>query len=251
MEKFQRLVDLTKRLRRECPWDREQTHETLGKHLVEETYEVLDAISSGVPGRLRDELGDVLLQVLFHANIAEERGEFGLSDVAESLSGKLIARHPHIFGTGTAGSAAEVKQNWERLKMREGRESVLDGVPPHLPALQYATRVQEKAASVGFDWDETGEVWKKVEEELSELRTAASSGDSSAVRDELGDLLFALVNYSRFIGVDAEDALRGTIGRFRRRFAFVESGLKEAGKTPAESSLEEMERLWQESKKNP
>lgn len=249
MEDFTRLIALTKRLRRECPWDREQTHVSLGKHLVEESYEVLDAVENGDMPELKNELGDLLLQVLFHANIAEEEGAFTLADVSQTLSEKLIARHPHIFGTGKADTPSEVKQNWERLKKKEGRKSVLDGLPSHLPALLHASRIQEKAASVGFDWEKAEDVWEKVEEERGELRDAVAEGDSEAIRHEFGDLLFALVNYGRFIGVEPEDSLRATIRRFRARFSFVESELERRGILPEEAGLAEMEQLWQESKK--
>lgn len=248
MENFIRLIELTKRLRRECPWDREQTHESLGKHLIEESYEVLEAIEEGDPSLLKDELGDLLLQVLFHANIAEERGTFTFMDVSDSLAGKLITRHPHVFGDTEAPTSEHVKQNWEKLKRKEGRSSVLDGLPAQLPALLHASRIQEKAASVGFDWEDRGDVWKKVLEESEELRTAVAGGREDAIRDEFGDVLFALVNYARFIGVDPEASLRATINRFKSRFSYVESELRSNGKSPEEATAAEMNQLWEKSK---
>ncbi len=248
MEKLGPLVDLTKRLRKECPWDREQTHESLKPHLIEESYEVLEALESGDPGRMREELGDLLLQVLFHANIAEESGTFTLDDVASALMTKLVDRHPHIFGDTTVSGPGEVKENWEKLKMREGRRSLLDGLPRHLPGLLHALRIQEKAAAGGFDWKRAGDVFGKVEEEMRELSGAVEAGDTENIREEFGDLLFSLVNYARFLKIDPEDALRRTIGKFRDRFTYVEGELRKRGKTPAESTLTEMDILWNEAK---
>jgi len=248
MKKLGPLVELTKRLRRECPWDREQTHESLKPHLIEESYEVLEAIEGGEPRMLREELGDLLLQVLFHSNIAEESGEFTLDDVAGSLMHKLVERHPHIFGDTTVRGPGEVKENWEKLKMREGRTSLLDGLPRHLPALLHAARIQEKAAAGGFDWEHTADVFKKVGEELDELAEAVRGGDGEKIREEFGDVLFSLVNYARFLKIDPEDSLRGTIGKFRERFTYVEEELRKKGRTPAESTLAEMDLLWNESK---
>ncbi len=252
MENLTRLDELTKRLRKECPWDRDQTHESLAAHLIEESYEVVDAIESGKPEQLRDELGDLLLQVLFHSNIAEERGDFRLADVADNLSNKLISRHPHIFGdTVVSGGAAEVKENWERLKMRDGRESVLDGLPPHLPALMHAGRVQEKASSTGFDWEHSEDVWKKVEEETAELRKEVAEGNVDGIREEFGDLLFAMVNYARFLKVDPEESLRYAVRKFKKRFNYIEAALKAGGRRPHDATLAEMDALWNESKTAP
>ncbi len=251
MDSLVRLIELTKRLRRECPWDRVQTHETLATHLIEESYEVVDAIEGGGTDRLRDELGDLLLQVLFHSNIAEEQGAFRLSDVADTLSAKLISRHPHIFGETVVSGADEVKENWERLKMREGRESVLDGLPAHLPALMHAKRMQEKASSAGFDWERSEDVWKKVVEETEELRREVADGDPGGIREEFGDLLFAMVNYARFLKVDPEESLRHAVRKFRKRFAYIESALRAGGRTPHDATLAEMDALWNESKSAP
>jgi MazG family protein len=251
MDSMTRLVDLTRRLRKECPWDREQTHRSLGAHLIEESYEVVDAIDGGNPDRLRDELGDLLLQVLFHANIGEEQGTFRLSDVADTLSAKLIARHPHIFGGTTVTGSDQVKDNWEKLKMKEGRESVFDGLPGHLPALLLSKRVQEKAASAGFDWEHGEDVWKKVVEETEELRREVEANDAERIREEFGDLLFAMVNYARFLKLDPEESLRHAVGKFRKRFGHIESALKARGKRPHDATLAEMDELWEEAKRKP
>ncbi|HLF15642.1 MAG TPA: nucleoside triphosphate pyrophosphohydrolase [Bacteroidota bacterium] len=251
MESLSRLVELTKRLRRECPWDREQTHQSLGVHLIEESYEVVDAIDGGRTDRLRDELGDLLLQVLFHANIAEERGAFRLSDVAETLSAKLIARHPHVFGDAAVSGADQVKENWEKLKMREGRESVLEGLPGNLPALLHAKRVQEKASSAGFDWERGEDVWNKVVEETEELRREVAENDPGGIREEFGDLLFAMVNYARFLKVDPEESLRHAVRKFKKRFAYIEAALTAGGRRPGDATPAEMDALWNESKNAP
>lgn len=243
------LVALVGRLRRECPWDREQTHRSLAPHLIEESYELLDAIEGGADAPLRDELGDLLLQVLLHAEIARERGAFGLEEVAAALSAKLIARHPHVFGDAAVGGAEAVKENWEKLKLREGRASVLDGLPAGLPALLLAKRVQEKAAAVGFDWKRAEEVRAKVAEETGELDAKIAAGDRAGIAEELGDLLFAVTNHARFLRVDPEAALRDAVGKFRERFRYVEEGLRAAGRAPGEATLEEMDALWEEAKR--
>ncbi len=251
MDTVDELVSLTKRLRIECPWDREQTHATLASHLIEEAYEVVDAIDGGKPERLRDELGDLLLQVLFHSNIAEEQGTFRLADVAATLSAKLIARHPHIFGDTVVSGPGQVKENWEKLKMREGRSSVLDGVPDHLPALLHAKRVQEKASSAGFDWERIEDVRKKVSEETAELHSEVDAGNRDGIREEFGDLLFAMVNYARFLGVDPEESLRLSVRKFKKRFTHIESELKAQGRVPSDATLAEMDLLWNQAKKLP
>jgi XTP/dITP diphosphohydrolase len=251
MDSLTRLVELTKRLRKECPWDREQTHRSLGAHLIEEAYEVVDAIEGGSPARLRDELGDLLLQVLFHANIAEETGDFDLPAVADTLSAKLISRHPHIFGDTAVSGADQVKENWEKLKMKEGRESIFEGLPSHLPALLLSKRIQEKAAAVGFDWEHGEDVWKKVVEETGELRREVEAGDAGRTMEEFGDLLFAMVNYARFLKLDPEESLRLAAAKFRKRFGYIEAALKERGKRPHDATLAEMDELWEESKRSP
>ncbi len=250
-EKLDDLVALTKRLRKECPWDREQTHRTLASHLIEEAYEVVDAIDGGDPEHLRDELGDLLLQVLFHSNIAEERGTFLLGDVAGRLSAKLIARHPHIFGDTVVSGPGQVKENWEKLKMREGRASALDGIPGHLPALLHAKRIQEKASSVGFDWERGEDVRKKVSEEMAELQSEVEANNREGIREEFGDLLFAMVNYARFLGVDPEESLRLATRKFRKRFSHIEASLKNEGRGPGEATPAELDLLWNEAKRLP
>ncbi|OLD66814.1 MAG: nucleoside triphosphate pyrophosphohydrolase [Ignavibacteria bacterium 13_1_40CM_2_61_4] len=247
---FSRFVGITKRLRKDCPWDREQTHRSIRHSLIEEAYEVVDAIDRDAHDELRKELGDLLLHVVFHANIAEEKGEFTLEEVIDGITEKLIFRHPHIFGDVKVENAEHVKRNWEKLKLEEGRTSLMDGVPNELPALLRAHRLQEKASKVGFDWEKKEDVWKKVEEELQEFQRATGRGVPGDIEGEFGDLLFALVNYARTIGLEAENALRGTIRKFVRRFQYIEQRLGERGKDIRSSSLAEMDALWDEAKGN-
>jgi XTP/dITP diphosphohydrolase len=248
-KEFTEFVEITKRLRKECPWDKEQTHASIRHSLIEEAYEVVEAIDNNNLEELKKELGDLLLHVVFHANIAEEQNEFTLKEVIETISQKLIFRHPHVFGDAKVEGAHEVKQNWEKLKMKEGRESLMEGVPKELPALLRAHRLQDKASKVGFDWEKKEDAWKKVDEEMRELHHAIKSGKQENVEQEFGDLLFALVNYSRFIGVNPENALRKTVEKFITRFRYIEKQLTEMGKDIHSSSLEEMDRLWEEAKK--
>lgn len=247
-EKFQNLVDIMYKLRKECPWDHAQTHDSIKAATIEEAYEVVQAIDDKDYGELKKELGDVLLHVLFHSVIAEEAGTFALPDVIDAITEKLIRRHPHIFGDTKVKDAEEVKQNWEAIKLQEGRKSVIDGLPIHLPALLRAHRMQDKAAKIGFDWNSINDVWKKVEEELEELKEAVGKGEQDAIEDEFGDLLFSLVNYSRFVKVHPEDALRRTIAKFEKRFHYIEEQLEANNKKITESSLEEMDKYWNESK---
>lgn len=246
---FTRFVEITKRLRKECPWDREQTHESIRHSLIEEAYEVVESIDKSDLNELRKELGDLLLHVVFHANIAEEQNEFTLQEVIDGISEKLIFRHPHIFGDSTVRDADHVKENWEKLKLKEGRESLMDGVPRELPALLRAHRLQDKASQVGFDWKKKEDAWKKVDEEMRELHQAIEAGAAAEIEGEFGDLLFALVNYSRFIEVNPENALRQTVDKFIKRFRHIERRLKESGKDIHSSTLEEMDALWNEAKK--
>jgi len=248
---FTRFVEITKRLRKECPWDREQTHASIRHSLIEETYEVVEAIDNNNMEELKKELGDILLHVVFHANIAEEKGEFSLKEVIELISSKLTYRHPHVFEQAKVGGVEHIIKNWEKLKMKEGRKSVLEGVPKELPALLRAHRLTDKASRVGFDWTKKEDAWKKVEEEMRELHHAIEHAEQENVENEFGDLLFALVNYSRFIGVNPENALRGTVEKFTTRFHYIEKRLKESGKDIHSSSLEEMDRLWEEAKQAP
>jgi len=256
MDSFQELVAIMERLLAPggCPWDREQTHQSLKPYLIEEAYEVIEAIDSGSSEHLKEELGDVLLQVVFHAELARRDGRFGIDDVVRGISEKLKRRHPHVYGEAEADGSAQVIKNWEEIKRREKREkqeggSVLDGLPRSLPALIRARRIQEKVSRVGFDWARTGEVLMKVEEELGELKEASMRNDHAAIEEELGDLLFAAANLARFVSICPEDALSKTIGKFQRRFQYIERELPKRGKKLGEASLEEMDELWEEVKK--
>ncbi len=255
-ELFEELVGVMARLRGEdgCPWDREQTHASLKRYALEETYELLEAIDEDDDDAIGEELGDVLLQVLFHARMASEEGRFGIEEVMTGLRDKLVRRHPHVFGDGQATDAGAVLRNWERVKALEkpsGRtqgHSLFTSVPRAMPALARAQRIGDKAAGVGFDWPEPGPVWAKVEEELRELREAAGTGEAHRVEAELGDLLFSVVNLGRFLKVQSEEALAGAIERFQKRFAHIERELSARGKSPDEASLEEMDELWEQAK---
>jgi len=250
-DEFERLIGIMARLRAPggCPWDREQTHESLRPYLVEEAYEVLDAVDRQAYAELQKELGDLLLQIVFHARIAEEEGLFAIEDVLRSLNDKLISRHPHIFGGKKLDKAGEVVRQWEHIKLNEGeKKSLLDGVPRAQPALNRAFRVQEKAAGVGFEWPHIEGVWDKLEEEVGELRAATEHEDSRKREEEFGDLLFSLVNLGRYLKINPEDALRRTVGKFIQRFQYIETALSRRGRSLAESSLEEMDELWEESK---
>jgi MazG family protein len=254
---FQGLVELIARLRAPggCPWDREQTHRSLKPMTLEEAYEVLEAIDDGDDGHLASELGDLLLQVVFHAQIAAEQSRFTVADVVRAVSDKMVRRHPHVFGGETASTSGEVLRNWEALKRAEQAErgghetaSMLDSVSGRVPAVMEAYQMTTKAARVGFDWPDAGAVLEKVEEELHELREAVTAGNRAAAAAEVGDLLFAVVNLARLLGEDPESALKSANRKFRRRFRHVEDRLRERGLTPAGSSLEEMESLWTEAK---
>jgi tetrapyrrole methylase family protein/MazG family protein len=249
MKEFDEFVSIMKRLRTECPWDKEQTHESLKKHFVEEAYEALDAVDRKNFPDLRGELGDVALQVVFHAIIAEEERHFTLEEVFSEINQKLIRRHPHIYGDAVVKNGAEQSALWDKIKMTEGRMSVLEGIPNHLPALMKAEKVQKKAAKVGFEWETRADVWKKVEEEMAELHEAVASKNETHIHEEFGDLLFSLVNYSRFIGVDPEESLQSTVNKFTGRFRYIEKRLIEQGKDIHAASLEEMDAIWNEAKK--
>ena len=254
MSHFNRLTDIMEQLRgpNGCPWDKEQTSETLKPYLIEEAYEVIDAIDSKDDANLAEELGDVLLQVVFHAQIASEENRFTIEDVAKSIADKLVRRHPHVFGDAQAETPDEVIKNWEAIKSEEKEaetgkeaESVLSGVPRHLPALLRAQQIQKKAARVGFDWEKTEEVMQKVEEEIQELKNTKTQQEKV---EEFGDLLFSLVNLARFLKIDPEDALTKTIGKFQTRFAHIEAELAQKGQTPQNATLEEMDALWEQAK---
>ncbi len=242
---FEDLVKIMEELREKCPWDREQTHESLKKYLIEEAYEVLDAIDSGDDEKLKEELGDLLLQPVFHAQIAKERGAFDINDVIDQLVRKLIERHPHVFGDA---KPEDVLKNWEKKKM-EKRESILEGIPKHLPALMRSQKLQDKTSQVGFDFTDISQVFEKIEEEIGELKDSLDKGDKENIEHEIGDILTAVVELARFIGVDAESALQKANDRFIKRFQYIERKAKEMGKKLEEMSLEEMDELWSSAKK--
>jgi MazG family protein len=255
--KFKEFVDIVKKLRKECPWDREQTNDSIKHATLEEAHEVIEAIDNNDDEELKKELGDLLLHVVFHTVIAEGNGKFSLDEVIEGITEKLIRRHPHVFSDVQVSDAEHVKKNWETIKLQEGRDSVLEGVPENLPALQRAHRLQEKAAKVGFDWEKKSDVWKKVIEEIEEMHEEEKTLGQMAkvnsqvqlkLENEVGDVFFALVNYARFLGINPENALRKTNRKFIERFKFVEEKLKTNGKSPNESSLAEMDKYWNESK---
>lgn len=252
---FEKLVSIMRQLRAPggCPWDAEQTHESLKRYLLEETYEVLEAIDAKSPEHLKEELGDLLLQPVFHAAIAEETDSFTIDDVIHALCEKLIRRHPHVFsGLEIKDSSAQI-ENWERIKKAEkgenAKKSALSGIPPTLPALLKAQKITEKAARTGFDWENAGQVVDKIREELQELEEAMAGGQRERIESELGDLLFAVVNLGRFLAINPEDALHATINRFRKRFNHIEERLEAVKRSLDEASLEEMEHLWEEAKK--
>ena len=246
--KFNEFVEIVKRLRKECPWDREQTNDSIKAATIEEAYEVVEAVEKKNYEELKSELGDLLLHVVFHTIIASETNGFTIDDVIDSIRTKLIRRHPHVFGDVKVSGSEEVKKNWEEIKLSEGRESVLDGVPEMLPALQRAHRLQEKAAKVGFDWEKKEEVWKKVIEEIEEMHHSEGADDYDKLEGEIGDVFFAMVNYTRFLAVNPENALRRTNTKFIRRFGYVEDKIKSLGKKLTESNLQEMDKYWEESK---
>lgn len=248
-EKFQELADIMKRLRKECPWDREQTHDSIKGATIEETYELIESIDLKDYKEMKSELGDLLLHILFHSVIAEEDNQFNINDVIDTIKDKLIRRHPHVFGEVKVNGTDEIVKNWEEIKLSEGRESVLEGVPKNLPGLARAYRLQEKASKVGFDWENKNDVWKKVIEEIEEMHEMEKSNNKIKLEEELGDVFFALTNYARFIGINPENALRLTNEKFISRFTYVEQKIKESGKKLTESNLQEMDKYWEESKK--
>jgi XTP/dITP diphosphohydrolase len=249
MTELDEFINIVKRLRKECPWDRIQTHLSLRRCLLEETYETLEAIDNNDMTELKKELGDILLQVVFHSNIAEEENAFTLKDVIDSETQKLIERHPHVFGDVKVKDSEEVKRNWEMLKKKEGRKSVIDGIPKELPALLKAYRIQEKASKVGFDWKEENPVFEKIIEEINELKENVNSGKTEKeIEDEFGDVLFSLVNYSRFLKINPEDALRKTVKKFKERFNKIEKFAEENNIKLEEMTLEEMDEVWEKAK---
>lgn len=247
---FTRLIQIMDDLRAKCPWDQKQTIQTLRPLTIEETYELADAITKEDWQNIKEELGDVLLHILFYSKIGSEQKQFELEDVINGICEKLIERHPHIYGDVVVNDEEDVKKNWEQIKLKTSkRESVLSGVPNGLPALIKATRIQEKAKQVGFEWDTKEDVWKKVEEEMNELQEAVISNDKSHIEEEFGDVLFSLINYARFLKVDAEGVLEKTNQKFINRFTGMEKMAKNLGKQMAEMSLEEMDAMWNEIKK--
>ena len=248
LKAFGRLLDIMDELREKCPWDRKQTMESLRHLTIEETYELGDAILDGDMPEIRKELGDLLLHIVFYSKIASESSSFGIREVIEGINEKLIHRHPHVFGDVVAESEEEVARNWEQLKLKEGKKSVLEGVPRSLPAMIKASRIQDKAASAGFDWDEPGQVLDKVREELSELRAEIDAEKQDKVESEFGDVLFSLINFSRFIKVDPESALERTNKKFIQRFRYLESEAEKNGESLEELTLEQMDVYWNRSK---
>jgi XTP/dITP diphosphohydrolase len=246
---FSRLLTIMDELRARCPWDMKQTMESIRHLTIEEVYELSDSIIEKNTPEIRKELGDILLHIVFYAKIASEMKQFDIADVLDSLCEKLIHRHPHIYGDVKVQDDEEVSRNWEKLKLKEGKTSVLQGVPVSLPALVKSMRIQEKARAAGFDWEKPEQVWEKVEEEMKELHREVDSGDPVKKEDEFGDVLFALINYARFIGVNPEDALEKTNRKFIRRFQYLESAALKAGKKLEDMSLAEMDVFWDEAKR--
>lgn len=243
---FERLVKIMDDLRAGCPWDMKQTNESLRILTIEEVYELGDAILNADDQGIKEEIGDIMLHMVFYAKIATEKGAFELADALHHVNEKLISRHPHIYGDVKVNDEEDVKRNWEMLKLKEGKKSVLGGVPQSLPAMVKAYRMQEKTAKVGFEWDETGQVWDKVKEEIGELEEAVQLGDPSKMEEEFGDVLFALVNYARFIKVDPEAALERINQKFKRRFEYIED---HADKPLNDMGLQAMDDLWNEAKR--
>ena len=235
-------------LREKCPWDKKQTLESLRHLTIEETYELADAILENDLQEIKKELGDVLLHIVFYAKIGSEKNAFDMADIANSISDKLIDRHPHIYGDVKVDNEEDVKKNWEQLKLKEGKKSVLEGVPKSLPAVVKANRIQDKVAGVGFDWEKPEQVWEKVQEELSELNTEIEKGNKENIEKEFGDVLFSMINYARFIGVNPENALEKTNKKFINRFQYLEEAAKKEGKKLSEMSLAEMDVFWDEAK---
>ncbi len=243
---FKRLLSIMDTLRVECPWDRKQTFESLRNLTIEETYELADAILEGDREGIKEEIGDLMLHMVFYAKIGSETNDFNISDALHAVCDKLIKRHPHIYGDVKVKDEAEVKKNWEQLKLSEGKTSVLSGVPKSLPAMVKAYRMQEKTAQVGFEWDEKEQVWEKVREEMEEFREAAASGtDKSHIEEEFGDVLFALINYARFENIDPETALERVNQKFKSRFEYIESS---ADRPLNDMTLQEMDALWNKAK---
>ena len=249
-EAFERLISIMNDLREKCPWDKKQTIQTLRQMTLEETYELTDSITDEDWQGIKEELGDLLLHIVFYTKIATEQEQFTMEDVINGICDKLIARHPHIYGDVKVNNDEDVKRNWEKLKMKEGKESVLSGVPKTLPALVKAMRLQEKAKQVGFEWENKEQVWEKVKEEEKEMQEVIATNDQEKIEEEFGDLLFSLVNFARFLNVDAENALEVTNKKFIRRFTQMEQEALSSGKPLAEMTLEEMDAIWNQIKRH-
>ena len=248
LEAFQRLLNIMDDLRAQCPWDKKQTMQSLRHLTIEETYELGDAILNNDLQEVKKELGDLLLHIVFYAKIGSETGDFDIADVANGVCDKLIIRHPHIYGDVKVDDEEDVKRNWEKIKLKEGNKSVLGGVPKSLPALVKASRIQDKAAGVGFDWDNIDDVFAKVKEEIEELHAEVKAQKHTAIEAEFGDVLFSLINYARFLKVNPEDALERTNKKFIARFQYLEHKATESGKSLRDMTLAEMETYWQEAK---
>lgn len=249
LQSFERLLNIMDDLREKCPWDKKQTLESLRHLTIEETYELGDAILNNDLNEVKKELGDLLLHIVFYAKIGSESNTFDIADVCNEICEKLIHRHPHIYGDLEVKDEEEVKQNWEKLKLKEGKKSVLEGVPAGLPALVKASRIQDKVKGVGFDWEEPHQVWDKVQEELQELQVEVAEGNQEKIEAEFGDVLFSMINYARFLKVNPEDALERTNKKFIKRFQYLESKASELGKPLMDMSLAEMDVFWNEAKK--
>lgn len=250
LQAFERLLDIMDDLRQKCPWDKKQTLQSLRHLTIEETYELGDAILDNNLPEIKKELGDLLLHIVFYAKIGSETNDFDIADVANSVCDKLIERHPHIYGDVTVENEEDVKRNWEKIKLKEGKKSVLEGVPKSLPALVKASRIQDKAAGVGFDWDSINGVFDKIKEEINELNHEIEHKNTENIEKEFGDVLFSLINYARFLNINPEDALEKTNKKFIRRFQYLEQKTAEQGRSLKDMSLPEMEKFWQEAKNN-
>ncbi len=251
LQAFDRLLTIMDDLREKCPWDQKQTMQSLRHLTIEETYELGDAILDNDLNEVKKELGDLLLHIVFYAKIGSETSDFDIADVCHEIAEKLIHRHPHIYSDTIVKDEEEVKQNWEKLKLKEGKKSVLEGVPKSLPALVKASRIQDKVKGVGFDWEETHQVWDKVQEELEELQVEVQTGDQDKIEAEFGDVLFSMINYARFLNVNPEDALERTNKKFIKRFQYLESKASELGKPLMDMTLAEMDIFWEEAKRLP
>ena len=249
LQAFGRLLDIMDELRAKCPWDQKQTFQSLRHLTIEETYELGDAILNNDFEEIKKELGDVLLHIVFYAKIGSETNSFDIADVAHEISEKLIYRHPHIYGDVKVENEEQVKENWEKLKLKEGKKSVLEGVPKGLPALVKANRIQDKVAGVGFDWEKPEQVWEKVQEELAELNAEIKKGNTDTIEAEFGDVLFSMINYARFIKVNPENALERTNKKFINRFQYLETAAEKVNKSLHNMTLDEMDVFWNESKK--